>query len=236
MRPFQGLLLPLLLSVSLAAPAFAGSVTVEGRGEVSAAPDTAFITSGVTTQAPTAREALDANSAAMQALIEELRDAGIAERDIQTSNFSVNPNYVYSNVRDDSGYTLPPRIDGYQVSNTVTVKVSDLDSLGVVLDRAVTVGANTIHGIGFSVAEPEDLYNEARRLAFADARAKAELYAGLAGESLGDIESIREGQSYSPPVPQYAVRAASADMESSVPIAGGELTFSITVAVEWDLD
>lgn len=233
MRPISGLL-PLVLAAGLAMPAYAGAVTVEGRGEVTAAPDTAFINSGVTTQGTTAREALDANSAAMRALIEELRAVGIEGRDIQTSGFSVSPNYVYSNERDPEGYTLPPRIVGYQVSNSVSVRVRDLPMLGNVLDRAVTVGANTINGVNFSVADPAALYDEARRLAFADARAKAELYAALAGEALGGIEFIRESQSYAPPQPQV-MRAMAMDAMASVPVEGGELAFSISVSVEWNL-
>src|SRR5690606_34896635 len=174
-------LVPFALVAGLALPAYAGSITIEGRGEVLAAPDMAHINSGVTTQGATAREALDANTAAMAELIAELKAAGIEARDIQTSGFSVNPNYVYTDERDENGYTLPPRINGYQVSNTVTVTVRKLDALGSILDKSVTVGANTVNGVSFSVADPSDLYNEARKAAFADARAKAELYAAAAG-------------------------------------------------------
>ena len=111
-------LVPLALATLFAFPALAhdvpkpGTIAVEGRGEVSASPDTAYINSGVTTQGATAREALDANTAAMSELIETLKAAGIEPRDIQTSGFSVNPNYVYTDARDENGYTLPPRING----------------------------------------------------------------------------------------------------------------------------
>ncbi|RYE36843.1 MAG: DUF541 domain-containing protein, partial [Hyphomicrobiales bacterium] len=169
-------LAPLAL-LAAAIPAFAGTITIEGRGEVRAAPDMALINSGVTTQGATAREALDANTAAMADLIAALKEAGIETRDIQTSGFSVNPNYVYSDARDANGYQLPPKINGYQVYNTVNVRIRKLDTLGAVLDKAVTVGANTINGVSFSVTDPTELYNEARKAAFADARSKAELYA-----------------------------------------------------------
>src|SRR5690606_6113268 len=171
-------LVPLALSAALAVPAIAdddrgpGTITIQGHGEVTGAPDTAFITSGVTTQGATAREALDANTRAMTELIDTLKAAGIEARDIQTSGFSVSPNYVYSDERDANGYTMPPKINGYQVFNTVTVRVRQLTSLGDVLDKAVTVGANTINGVSFSMADPSALYNEARKLAFADARDK----------------------------------------------------------------
>lgn len=227
-------LAPLALLVATV-PAYAGSITIEGRGEVRAAPDMALINSGVTTQGATAREALDANTAAMADLIAALKEAGIEPRDIQTSGFSVNPNYVYSDARDANGYTLPPKINGYQVSNTVTVAVRDLEDLGSILDKSVNVGANTINGISFSVADPTELYNQARKAAFADARSKAELYATAANATLGELESISESQNVNSPypMPQYA----RADMAvSAVPVEAGEMTFEIGVNVQWELD
>jgi len=231
MRPLIALA-PAILLASLTLPALAGEISVLGEGTVTAAPDTATINSGVTTQAATAREALDANSAAMDELIATLKEAGIAERDIQTSNFSVSPNYVYSDARDENGYSLPPRIDGYQVSNSVTVKVRDLEQLGAILDRSVTVGANTINGIGFSVADPSSLLDDARRQAVRDARAKAELYAEAAGATLGELEKISESQNVGGPQP-YAM-AMRADAQS-VPVAAGELSFSVSVNVAWEI-
>lgn len=220
----------------LALPAYAGSITVEGVGEVRAAPDMATISSGVTTQGATAREALDANTAAMAELVATLRQSGIAARDIQTSGFSVSPDYVYSDERDASGYPRPPRINGYQVMNTVTVAVRDLPTLGAILDRAVTVGANTINGVSFSVADPSELYNQARQSAFANARQKAELYAAAAGGSLEELQSISESQGFNQPqpMPMYAMRA-EAD-QATVPVEAGELSFSINVTVQWELD
>ncbi len=212
-----------------------GTVMVTGHGEVTGAPDTAFVNSGVTSQAATAREALDANTAAMGELITVLKAAGIEERDIQTSGFSVNPNYVYSQQTDANGYTLPPRINGYVVSNMVTVRVRKLDTLGAVLDRAVTVGANTINGVTFSVADPTDLYDRARTAAFADARRKAGLYAMQAGSTLGRLVSISENQGYGQPQP-YPMRAMAEQAPSApVPVQAGELTFSIDVSVAWSL-
>ncbi|SFV30111.1 hypothetical protein SAMN05216456_0917 [Devosia crocina] len=225
---------PLAL-LAAAAPALAGSITIEGRGEVRAAPDMALINSGVTTQGATAREALDANTAAMSELIETLKEAGIEARDIQTSGFTVNPNYVYSEERDENGYTLPPKINGYQVANSVTVAVRNLEELGSILDKSVDVGANTINGISFSVADPSALLDEARREAFADARAKAELYATTANATLGELESISESQGFDAPQP-YPMYARAEMASAPVPVEAGEMSFSITVKVEWDLE
>jgi uncharacterized protein len=232
-------LIPLTLATALAAsPVLAdGSMQITGHGEIKAAPDTAFVTSGVTSQGVTAKEALDLNNADMQKLIETLKAAGIASEDIQTSGFSVSPNYVYSDARDQNGYQLPPKIVGYIVSNGVTVQVRDLTKLGAVLDQAVTVGANQISGITFAVDDPSELYNEARKAAFADARSKAELYADAAGVELGALQLVSEQINYAPPQPyMFKAEAAMSADRSFVPVEVGSLTFSIDVNVNWDLD
>ena len=231
-------LIPLPLATALASPAFAaGSMQITGHGEVTAAPDTAYVTSGVTSQGMTAKEALDLNNADMAKLIETLKAAGIESKDIQTTGFSVSPNYVYSDARDQNGYQLPPKVVGYTVSNGVTVQVRDLTILGAVLDQAVTVGANQINGISFAVEDPSELYDEARKLAFADARDKGELYAEAAGVELGAIALISEQINYAPPQPyMFKAEAAMAADRSFVPVEAGSLTFSIDVNVNWDLE
>ena len=234
MRRFAALV-PFALLASLTLPAYAGTISIQGRGEVAAAPDMATVSSGVTTQGATARDALDANTEAMAALIDTLKQAGIEARDIQTSGFAVNPNYVYSDERDAKGYSLPPKIDGYQVSNNVTVKVRALESLGTILDKSVTVGANTVNGVSFSVADPSELFNKARQAAFADAAAKAELYAAAAGGSLDEIVSISESQGFNDPQPTPMYARAEMKDSASVPVEAGELSFAINVSVEWEL-
>lgn len=221
--------------IATALPAYAGTIAIEGHGEVRAAPDMATINSGVTSQGETAREALDANTAAMADLIAALKTAGIETRDIQTSGFSVNPNYVYSDARDENGYSLPPRINGYQVSNSVTVIVRDLEDLGAILDSSVTVGANTVNGVSFSVADPSELLDEARKSAFADAQQKATLYAGAAGEELGAILTISEQQNGSAPQPYPMYARAEMAGAAPVPVEAGEMSFSVSVNVSWQL-
>jgi uncharacterized protein YggE len=185
----------------------------------------------------TAKEALDLNNADMAKLIETLKAAGIDSKDIQTTGFSVSPNYVYSDARDQNGYQLPPKVVGYTVSNGVTVQVRDLTILGSVLDQAVTVGANQINGINFAVEDPSELYDEARKLAFADARDKGELYAEAAGVELGAIALVSEQINYAPPQPyMFKAEAAMSADRSFVPVEVGSLTFSIDVNVNWDLE
>jgi len=166
-------LISLTLATALASPAFAaGTMQMSGHGEIMAKPDTAYVTSGVTSQAATAKDALAANTADMTALIGVLKDAGVAEEDIQTSGFAVNPNYIYSDQRDANGYQLPPKISGYTVTNSVTVHVRDLSILGTMLDKEVSVGANTINGINFAVEDPSALYDQARKAALPTPRAR----------------------------------------------------------------
>lgn len=204
-------------------------ITVTGEGRVDAAPDLATISLGVTTEAKSAAGALAANSTAMAAVLERLRAAGIAERDLQTSGLSVNP--VWTGY-DQSG--RKPEIAGFQAANVLSVRVRALDSLGAVLDAAVKDGANTLNGLSFGMAEPQPLLDEARKRAVADARRKAELMAAAAGVRLGAVESISEAGGYQPPMPQF--RAESAMAAEAVPVAQGEVSLAASVTVVWRLE
>ncbi|WP_164730377.1 SIMPL domain-containing protein [Pelagibacterium montanilacus] len=231
------LLVPLGLA-ALATPALADDRTMalSGTGIVRAAPDMASITTGVTTQAETAREALDANTEAMSELTALLREAGLEDRDIQTTEFSVSPQYVYSDQRDESGYTPPPRITGYEVTNAVTIIVRELDDLGVILDRAVSSGANAIRGIAFEVEDTAALLDQARRRAVAEAQAKAETYAEAAGIALGDIVAISESPESQPPQPMMAMARAEVASDMAVPVEAGEMSYSITATITWEIE
>lgn len=205
-------------------------ITVSGTGEVKTRPDMAIISSGVTSEAPTAQDALSKNNAAMTAVINALKSAGIAEDDIQTSNFSVSP--VYPPYQPNQ--TTAPRISGYQVSNQVTVRVKDLAKLGSILDTLVRVGSNQIGGISFDVNEPKPFLNDARKKAVADAHAKAELFATAAGVSLGRVIQISEsGGVVMPPRPM--MRAVAMDKAESVPIAAGQQTLSTDVSITYEI-
>lgn len=240
MRPLT-VLVPFALAAGFAMPAIAqeapraATITVEGQGEVLATPDTAIVTSGVTTDGATAREALDANTKAMAELVAALKEAGIEPKDIQTSNFSVNPQYIYSDQRNENGYTLPPKISGYQVYNGVNVRVRKLADLGTILDKMVTVGANTIGGVSFSVAETGKLLDEARKAAFADAKSKAEVYGGVAELTLGRIASIQESTGYGQPQPYMMKAEAAYAGAAPVPVEAGQISYTVNVSVQWEV-
>ena len=239
MRHFAPLSLLLLMFIS--SPALAqttpdtGKISLTGTGLVSAAPDMAIISSGVVTHGATARKALDANNAAMNKIFNILLTADIAQKDIQTSGFSVQPQYQYSDRRDANGYPLPPRILGYQVSNILNVKVRNLDDLGKLLDSSVSVGANQINAISFALSDTSSQLNEARRAAMANAIAKAELYAEAAGVTLGNILSITESSPGYAPQPEMMMSRMAADAPGVVPVATGDLDFSMQVSVTWEL-
>jgi uncharacterized protein len=221
------------LSFVLMMPAFAEEVRVVhtislgGHGEVRVTPDTAIVTVGVLSQAATARDALTANSQAMRSIFAALKAAGIEAKDIQTSNFSVQPRYDYGD------NTQPPKLVGYDVSNNVTVTVRKIDTLGATLDTLVSAGSNQINGISFQVAKPDDGLDEARKLAVADAARKAQVYAGAAQIQLGDVVSISEGTPFQPPVVMQA-KTMRADI-AAVPIAEGQQTISADVNIIWEI-
>lgn len=205
-------------------------ITITGQASVSATPDMAVVTARVVTAGKTAPEALSGNSAAMTAVIDKIKAFGIAGKDIQTSGFSINPRYTPSQNWTDGA----PRIIGYDVSNGVTVKIRDLDTLGAILDTVVASGANQIGGIQFQVSDPEDKLNEARKQAVANARERAMLYAEAAGAELGPILLISETGFGAPrPVAMRMERAMAAD---AVPIEAGEMALRASVTITWELE
>ena len=229
-KTLAGAGLTLLLAVGAWAPAVADEplprIVVSGQGSAQLAPDMALLQLTVTREADTAGAALDANSAAMAEVLAALHAQGIAERDIQTSQFSIQPRYVYPKPKT-SGESQPPRIVGYTVRNGLAVRVRDLDKLGAIIDRSVSLGVNEGGSISFTNDDPSAALQQAR----AAAHAQVELFAeGTAGVKLGKVLEISE-QSYNPaPVPvRYAQRAMLADAAESVPVAAGENSYDIVV-------
>lgn len=226
MRVLNALLLSAALALPFSTAALAEAVvTVTGEATVEATPDMATISLGVTTEGASAAEAMAANSKALQAVIERLKTAGIEDRDLQTSNLSLNPNWVGY----DSGST--PKIVGYVASNMLNVRVRALDSLGSVLDASIADGANTLNGISFELAAPRPAQDEARKAAVADARARATLLVEAAGGTLGKIVSITENSGYGSPMPMFKSDAAAAP----VPVASGQIGLSASVTVSFEI-
>ncbi|MDP2411337.1 MAG: SIMPL domain-containing protein [Pseudolabrys sp.] len=200
-------------------------VSVTGEATVSVAPDIAVIRIGVGSLGKTAREASDANAKQMTAVLAAIRGAGIADRDVQTSRLSLQPQY-------DPNKGGTARLLGFQVTNQLTIRIRDIDSLPTILDRAIAAGANEMSGIEFIVSEQSKLLDQARDDAVADARRKAELYAKAAGASLGPVVAITE-EGAAPPV-RPMVQSMQA-MRAAVPVAPGEQMLRAVVTVSFEL-
>jgi uncharacterized protein YggE len=224
------LLLSCALAAALLLPAAAlaeanGTLTVTGAATVTAVPNQATLSLGVTTTGATAAEAMAANNDAASAVIARLIAAKVADRDMQTTGLSLNPNWVMS----ASGTAQD--IQGYIASSLLTVRIADLDMAGPVLDAAIADGANTLNGLSFGLADPRPLEDEARKAAVADALARAQVLAMAAGETLGPIVSIFEGGGGQQPMPMLFKSAG----DSGVPLAAGEVGVSAEVTIVWQL-
>ncbi len=206
------------------------SITVVGSGQAAAKPDLAQIQVGVVTQAATASAALRDNSELMDKLLTTLKARGIEERDVQTSNFSVAPQY-----RPNPQPQQRPEIVGFQASNEVRIRVRKLDLLGALLDELGKAGANQMHGISFSVAEPSRILDRAREEAMRDARRKAELYAGAAGVKVGRVLLIQE-QTPMLPGPRGFAPGGLTAMAQAVPVATGEQEFHVSITVTYAIE
>ncbi len=209
-------------------PAVQGTLlTVSADGSSEGVPDMATVSLGVTTEGQTAAAALAENARRTTALIQALRRAGVAERDIQTANVSVYPQQVY-------GEGQAPRITGYQANNTVNAKVRRIDTTGRVIDAAVAAGGNTVNGVSFSYQDADTQMNAARRDAITQARSRAELYANALGMRVHRVVAVSEGGGFRPPIVPMAMERMAAQ-DASTPIAPGQLETQVSVSVTFEL-
>ena len=203
-------------------------VIVIGEGSVHVAPDYAQIRGGVTTKGKTVKEATDANSKLMAAITAALLNAGVAQADIQTAQFSIQPVYAPPPPPNE------PKLAGYSVSNQVTVTVRALGKVSDILDRMVDAGVTDVGNVSFLHSDPAKVLDQAREAAVADARRKAELYARASGFTLGRVAWLTEDTGLMPPVPMAKFRAQAA-MAAPVPIAPGEDTLRVQITVGFDI-
>ncbi|NSX86114.1 SIMPL domain-containing protein [Agrobacterium tumefaciens] len=210
------------------------TISVSGEGQSAIAPDMAILSFSVVKQAETAAAALTENSKALADVLKALKEAAIEDRDLQTNNFSVQPLYKHYEPKD--GVYVAPEITGYQVSNGLTVRVRDLKKLGTILDTSVKLGINQGGDITFTNDKPEATVTEARKLAVADALAKAKTLTEAAGVKLGRVIQISENSQRPMPMPAGMMRASMAKEADSVPIASGENSYSVVVNVTFALE
>jgi len=219
---------------ALAADADIGNATtldINAQVDVKAEPDIATVSAGVMTSAATADAAMKENGTRMNAVFKALKDAGIADKDIQTSGININAQYEYKQ-------NETPRVTGYQASNNVSVIIRDLKNIGPVLDALVAQGANQMNGPTFTLENPDAVLDQARKDAVAKARKRAELYAAATGLKIIKIRNISESANNGNPVPypMMAMRAKMADATAeSTPVASGQVSLGVTVNVTYEL-
>lgn len=203
-------------------------ISVSATGESTVAPDLASVSAGVVTQGKTAAVAMQSNATLMSAVFEQLDKAGIAKKDVATSQLSLQPRYDYSNRQ-------APRITQYEARNTVTVKTENLDNVGPMIDALITAGLNNINQVQFSVKDPKAAREIARIAAIKEARAKAKSMAEAAGVKLGGLQTLSESGGYTPQ-PMYRMEMAMDTAGASTPVAAGEQTLSVTVNMVYAID
>jgi uncharacterized protein YggE len=206
----------------------ATTLNLSAEGEVKMPPDMATLTLGVQNTAPTAAAALVANAGEMTRVMDALKAAGLSGPDVQTSQISLSPQYVYEQNK-------PPQLTGYQASNQVAVTEHDLSKLGRLVDAVTNAGATNVGDIAFGLANPVSAQNEARVRAVKALDDKARLYADAAGYHVGRLVSLTEGDGYqpSPPRPMMAMAARVATPET--PVAIGDLDIKIEVSGTFEL-
>jgi len=215
---------------AVTAPEPPRTITVNGSGKTYLTPDIAYINIGVHTEGKNASDAVAANNAQSQKLVDALKAAGVDAKDIQTTNFSIWPNQTY----DQQGQ--PTGTINYIVDNQVFLTVRKLEGLGDLLDVAIESGANSINGIQFDVEDKTSALSDARAAAVADAAKIAEELAGAASLSLGRIVSISENVGNSP-IPYFDGRGGgAAELAASVPISPGQMLVSVNVIVAYDIE
>ncbi len=233
---FAALALALVLSacgpttINQQAQPIVRTLNVNGVGQVSITPDIAYIYIGVHSEGATASEAVDANKTQTTSVIDAIKGSGVAEKDINTTNFSIWPSQQYGPEGTVTG-TI------YMVDNTVYVVVRDLANLGDLLDSSISAGANTINSIQFDIADDSAAVKEARLKAVEDAKVQAKELADAAGITLGEIQNISFYDNS--PYPVYEGKGGGGgmayDAASSVPIQPGQLSISVSVNINYEI-
>lgn len=203
-------------------------VTAYGHAETRVKPDILRATLGVVTTSRSQADAVSANAARMKAVLAALHGGGVADKDIQTQYYTVQPQYDYNK--------SPAIMTGYQVSNSLIVTIHDLAKGGVIVDQATSAGANDVSGLSFDLSDRKKAEGAALVAAVANARSKADLMAGAAGVSLGRLVSLDEGSTptYSPVM--FKGRSMAADSAETTPIVPQEIVVTADVTVVYDID
>lgn len=212
------------------APENTRQIQVEGGGEVHVKPDIARVTLGVTTgPQPSAKQALDMLSQKFQKVVQAVKEAGVAEKDIKTTNLNVNPAYDYNGGQQS--------IRGYEASESIEVKIRNLDKIGEIVAKATAQGVNQAGGVVFDVDDPDGLRQEAQAQAIADARSKAQKLARDLGVALGSVKAFAANDRRNPyPIAFEAKQVdGAAGAPISPPVPTGTYDTTVTVTITYDI-
>ena len=202
------------------------TISVSGTGRVVTAPDVADLRLGVTVTRTTVKDARNVAAGQMNRVIAALKKLGIADKDLQTSGLSLQPNYTYPNGGN-------PRLTGYTLSNGVSVTVRDLDKLGDAIDDGLAAGATTLDGVSFRVDDPAKAQDQARKEALAQAKAKAQTLASGAGVSITGVASISETAAPIPPIYYGGAQFGAMAKDAATPVQVGTNDVMVTISVEY---
>ncbi len=207
------------------------TLNVTGAGQVSLKPDIAYIYVGVHSENASATDAMTENNSRTQVMIDALKKAGIDEKDIRTTNFS-----IWQQDKYDPLTGQPSGVKVYSVDNTVYVTVRKLESLGSLLDTLVKAGANNINSIQFDVADKTAAIKQARDAAVQDAKTQAQELAAVAGVTLGEITSVSFYEATPSPVMDGFGKGGGGGAEAAaVPIQPGQMTLTVTVSMTYEI-
>ncbi len=211
---------------------YARTVTVDGEGKVTAKPDIALINLSVVSQGNTVKQVtLDGNQK-MTNVINAVKGLGVDAKDVVTSSYDLYPNYSYPQ-------NAQPQIKGYNLTQGITVKVRNLDTVDDVLDAGIKAGANQVGQLTFDIDQDSAVKKEARDLAFKQARDKADQMASAAGVTIGRVITFSEGGGVTPPVPMYRTESLSMNAGAAVPaptIEAGSKEIDVTVSVTYEIE
>ena len=210
-------------------------IMVTGEGEVQAAPDMAILDLTVLREAKTAREAMTDNNKAMTQVLAAMKDAGIEDRDLQTSGVNIQPTYTYPS---DKNGLKAPKIIGYSVTNGLTVRVRDLNKVGDLLDKSIDLGVNQSGGLRFINDDPSKQLTDARKKAMENALEKAKVLTETAGAKLGRVLEISEYSNSPRPIAMARSKMVAMSAEAagdSVPVSAGENSYNVNVNVKFEI-
>lgn len=212
------------------------TITVSGTGEVYTRPDLALVVFSVTTEAETVAQAMSENTQKMNSVIEDLKDMEIEEKDLKTTNFSLYPRYEYR--RESSIYPSGERVlVGYEVTQSLRVKIRDLDKIGEIVQQATNAGANQVGSLQFTVDDEDEFKNQARELAIQEAKDRAEAITDQLGVNLVRVVNFNES-GYLPSYDYNLMKEAAVGGggEAIPQIETGENKIQVSVSITYEIN